>query len=256
MDPTALARQVAVDDVHHPELTPLIEAALHGDETVLPTIEEALKANLDTDKCALRVDLLRQPEEYHRRLLAVLEAWQLQFATVEERVAGMIRRDADERVADRRTMQPVDLIEKTTGGIRWIPEAGVSKVIMAPSYFARPYNYMFSGPGWRLFAYPIGDAALDGHDPLAPPPAIVRLHRALGDETRLRILKLLTDRDMYLTEIAHELGLSKPTIKHHLVMLRVAGLVTITEQGAALYYSLRRDRLQEATSDVGRFLAS
>ena len=255
MDPKSMARQIMVDEVHHPEMTPLIEAALQGDTTVLPKIEETIRAKMDSDECALRLDLLRQPDEYHHRLLGVLEAWQAQFSAVEERVAGMIRRDADDRVADS-AMEPVDLIEKTTGGIRWMPEAGVSKVIMAPSYFARPYNYMFSGTGWRLFAYPIGDSALDGHDPLAPPAPLVRLHRALGDETRLRILKLLAERDMYLTEIAHELSLSKPTIKHHLVMLRVAGLVTVTEQGAALYYSLRRDRLQEASSDVGRFLAS
>ena len=35
---------------------------------------------------------------------------------------------------------------------------------------------------------PIADTALDATDPLAPPAAVVRLHRALGDETRLRIL--------------------------------------------------------------------
>jgi DNA-binding transcriptional ArsR family regulator len=256
MDPRNMARQVMVDEVHHPEMTPLVEAALQGDESVLPQIEQIIRAKMDSDECALRLDLLKQPDEYHRRLLGVLEAWQVQFAKVEDRIAAMIRRDADDRVADRRTLQPEDLIDKTTGGIRWMPEAGVSKVIMAPSYFARPFNYMFSGTGWRLFAYPIADSAVDGHDPLAPPAAMVRLHRALGDETRLRILKLLTERDMYLTEIAHELGLSKPTIKHHLVMLRVAGLVTVTEQGAALYYSLRRDRLQEATADVRRFLAA
>jgi DNA-binding transcriptional ArsR family regulator len=255
MEPGQLARQLMVDDVHHPEMTPLVEAALEGDESVLPRIEETLRAKMDNDECALRLDLLRQPEEYHHRLIGVLEAWQMKFAEVEDRIAAMIRRDADDRIGDRATMQPVDLIERTTGGIRWIPEAGVSKVILAPSYFARPYNYMFSGNAWRLFAYPVADSAVDGRDPLAPPAAMIRLHRALGDETRLRILKLLTERDMYMTEIANELGLSKPTIKHHLVLLRSAGLVTVTEQGAALYYSLRRDRLAEATSDVGHFLA-
>ena len=72
-----------------------------------------------------------------------------------------------------------------------------------------------------------------GRRPLAPPPAVVRLHRALGDETRLRILKLLAGRDLYLTEIAQQLDLSKPTIKHHLALLRAAGLVTIIEAGTS-----------------------
>jgi DNA-binding transcriptional ArsR family regulator len=127
-------------------------------------------------------------------------------------------------------------------------------VILAPSYFARPYNYVLGGGDWRLFGYPIADAALDTADPLAPPPDVVRLHRALGDETRLRILRLLRDRDLYLTEIAGLLDLSKPTVKHHLALLRVAGLVTVADEGAMTYYSLRRERLDAASDDLKRFL--
>ena len=107
---------------------------------------------------------------------------------------------------------------------------------------------------WRLFGYPVADDALEASDPLAAPQSVVRLHRALGDETRLRILKLLAGRDLYLTEIAQQLDLSKPTIKHHLALLRSAGLVTITESGTVIYYSLRRNRLDDASADIKRFL--
>ena len=89
----------------------------------------------------------------------------------------------------------------------------------------------------------------------APPSAMIRLYRALGDESRLRILRLLRDRDMYLTELAQALEVSKPTMKHHLTALRVAGLVTVTDLGAQTYYSLRKDRLSEAGDDLMRFLA-
>jgi len=58
-------------------------------------------------------------------------------------------------------------------------------------YFSRPYNFLLAGDDWRFFGYPVSDDALEGDDRLAPPPAVIRLHRALGDETRLRILKLL-----------------------------------------------------------------
>ena len=256
MDPNALARLLMIDTAHAPEITSLVDAALAGDHSVLPRIEAILKSKLMPEHCALRVDLLRQPDEYHHRLVGVLEAWQTRFAEVEDRIGSMIRRDADDRASDIRTLERIDLIERTTGGIRWIPEAAVERVILAPSYFARPYNYVFSGEGWRLFVYPLADSALDGSDPLAPPPAMLRLHRALGDETRLRILKLLAERDLYLTEIAHKLELTKPTIKHHLALLRAAGLLTVTEEGAVIYYSLRRDRLAEATSEIGRFLTA
>jgi DNA-binding transcriptional ArsR family regulator len=127
-------------------------------------------------------------------------------------------------------------------------------VVLAPSYFSRPYNFIMAASDWRFFGYPVSDDALEANDPLAAPQSVVRLHRALGDETRLRILKLLAGRDLYLTEIAQQLDLSKPTIKHHLALLRSAGLVTITESGTVVYYSLRRNRLDDASADIKRFL--
>ena len=128
------------------------------------------------------------------------------------------------------------------------------RVILAPSYFSRPYNFLFSKDDWRLYGYPIADSALDSGDPLEPPPAVVRLHRALGDPSRLRVLRLLADGDRYLTEIATALELSKPTVKHHMAQLRAAGLVTLTEEGSLTYYSLRRDRLGEVGDDLRRFI--
>src|SRR5205085_5681441 len=163
-----------------------------------------------------RLELLRDPAGAKERILAVLRAWQPVFEAIEPRVAAILERDYDERAADRDRLAPADLIETTTGGVRYLPEPGISRVILGPSYFSRPYNFLMSARDWRFFGYPVADSALGPADSLTPPLALVRLHRALGDETRLRILKLLASRDLYLTEIAQELELSKPTIKHHL----------------------------------------
>ncbi len=78
----------------------------------------------------------------------------------------------------------------------------------------------------------------------------MRFHRALGDDTRMRILRLLADRDWYLTELAQRLELSKPTVKHHLGLLRAAGLATVTEEGQLMYWSLRRQRIEEARKEL------
>ena len=59
-----------------------------------------------------------------------------------------------------------------------------------------------------------------------------------------------------MTEIAQQLELSKPTISHHLALLRAAGLVTIVEEGSVTYYSLRRDRIETASTDLAQFLVS
>lgn len=237
---------------HHGDrdLDPLIDRAIDGDASVL----DAVEAKLPDWNRPGRMAILRDPVRARDRIVEVLRAWQARFVEVEPRVGEILDRDYECRTGDRATLGATELIEATTGGIRWLPESGIRRLILGPSYFARPYNFLMSGSDWRFFGYPVADAALDPADSLAAPQSVVRLHRALGDATRLKILKLLASRDLYLTEIAQQLDLSKPTIKHHLAQLRSAGLVTITESGTVMYYSLRRNRLDDASAEIKRFL--
>jgi ArsR family transcriptional regulator len=64
------------------------------------------------------------------------------------------------------------------------------------------------------------------------------LFKALNDATRRDILELLKKRDMTAGEIADEFQFSKPTISHHLDLLRQAGLVESVKKGQFIYYSL------------------
>jgi DNA-binding transcriptional ArsR family regulator len=219
------------------------EPGLHDE--LVASAPEALRGAMDR--------LLREPETELRALRRILRAWEERFSAVEPRVAQMQARDVAARRADLERLPLEDFIERATNGYRWTPDAGVRRVHLVPSYFARPYNYVFAGEGWHLFAYPLAETALDG-DPAAVPQATIRLFKALGDASRMRILRYLTDGDLYLTEIAERMGLSKPTVKHHLARLRAAGLVTVTETGGLTYYSLRRDRVAEAGPDLARYL--
>ncbi|MEO5941097.1 MAG: metalloregulator ArsR/SmtB family transcription factor [Candidatus Limnocylindrales bacterium] len=248
--PADLAGALFADNSHDADLAAVVDRAIAGDPTALPILSEKLP---DWNRKG-RIELLRDPTLAKDRILAVLRAWQVPFATIEDRVRAIIERDYDERAADRERLGPAELIETTTGGVHYLSEPGISRVVLGPSYFARPYNFLMSARGWRFFGYPVADSALGPADALTPPLALVRLHRALGDETRLRILKLLASRNLYLTEIAQLLDLSKPTIKHHMIQLRAAGLVTITDAGAVMYYTLRRNRLDDASAEIKRFL--
>ena len=229
---------------------PILERAFSGDATAVKELETGLPQWHRTERLALLAD----PIATHRDIVGLLRSWAASFNPIEGRVRDILARDFDLRADDRSTLTGPDLIERTTGGVRWLPEPGIRRVILAPSYFSRPYNFLLAGSDWRFFGYPVADNALDVSDPLAPPLQVLRLHRALGDGTRLRILKLLAERDLYLTEIAQQLELSKPTIKHHLAQLRAAGLLTIIESGAVVYYSLRKARLDDATVDLKHFL--
>ncbi len=250
IDPHEFVRTILGEYQRDPVMSPFLDRALGGE----PAAIERIRLELDEHKLSLADRLLGDPTELIRSTVAILEAWYERFAPIEERIRSMIRRDADARIADRATLEPIDLIEKTTGGIRQMPERGVRRVVLAPSYFARPYNYHLTADDWKFFGYPVADSALEDSDPLAPPAAVVRLHRALGDGTRLRILRLLVNRDHYLTEIAGALELSKPTIKHHLALLRAAGLVTLTEEGGLSYYSLRRGTIEGTGNGLQDYL--
>ena len=265
-DATAFVR--AIDEADFPTLLRVMLAeelrpgkdretalrALDGDQDAIDTLATRSAEHHPPEKREQVEAQLRDPRRVIEVARQVLHAWLPRFGEIEDRIAAMLRRDMELRAEDRETLGPVELIERTTSGIRWLSEPGVARIILAPSYFSRPYNSLFAGEDWRMFCYPIADAALDSGDPMAPPPAVVRLHRALGDDTRLRILRLLRDQDRYLTEIAQALELSKPTVKHHLALLRSAGLITVTDEGNYTYYSLRRDRLEQAGTELRAFL--
>lgn len=69
--------------------------------------------------------------------------------------------------------------------------------------------------------------------------------RALNDETRREILRLLKKKDMTAGEIADHFNFSKPTISHHLDLLRQAHLVAAVKEGQFIFYSLNTTVVDE-----------
>jgi ArsR family transcriptional regulator len=62
--------------------------------------------------------------------------------------------------------------------------------------------------------------------------------KALGEEKRLRILRLLQIRDMCLCELMIALEMTQPNLTHHLTILEIQNLVTRTKRGRWVYCSL------------------
>jgi DNA-binding transcriptional ArsR family regulator len=76
------------------------------------------------------------------------------------------------------------------------------------------------------------------------------LYRALGDETRLRVIGLLAELGpMPVNQLSARVGLSQPLISWHLRILRLAGLIDTRRQGRETICALRAaafDELHEA----------
>ena len=71
------------------------------------------------------------------------------------------------------------------------------------------------------------------------------LFKALNDPTRREILELLKKKDLTAGEIADHFTITKPSISHHLDLLRQAGLVTAEKDGQYVFYSINTTVMDE-----------
>lgn len=76
------------------------------------------------------------------------------------------------------------------------------------------------------------------------------LFKALNDQTRREIVELLRGGDMTAGEIADHFNISKPSISHHLDLLKQADIVSSNKQGQFIYYSLNATVFDEIISWV------
>jgi len=65
--------------------------------------------------------------------------------------------------------------------------------------------------------------------------------KALSDDTRLRILNLVKDKEVSVTEICAVLKKKQPLISKHLTRLRLLGLVHDRRQGFNVYYYVSKN---------------
>jgi DNA-binding transcriptional ArsR family regulator len=70
------------------------------------------------------------------------------------------------------------------------------------------------------------------------PTECAKALRAIGDQTRIRILKLLMLGEQSVLEIAEQLNLDQPHVSHHLAVLRNARLVYDQRDGKRIIYSI------------------
>jgi DNA-binding transcriptional ArsR family regulator len=132
-------------------------------------------------------------------------------------------------------MAAVDAIRTVAGGLTYDPPAAPRDVLLLPAPSVRPIVVVVDDVRATVVAYPPAAAA-------DPRDRLLAMTRALGDETRLRILELLRDGDLTATDLAAAVGAPRTSLLHHLAMLRAAGLLTTSVgRNNATYYALRRD---------------
>ena len=90
---------------------------------------------------------------------------------------------------------------------------------------------------------PLGAPALHEEEALAT----AELFKALGDPARVRIVNLLATsaEPVCACDLYEPLGLTQPTVSHHLKKLTDAGLLAREQRGKWAYFSLERDAVEK-----------
>ena len=74
--------------------------------------------------------------------------------------------------------------------------------------------------------------------------------KALADESRIRILKLLGEEELCVCQIMTVIGLSQSTISKHLSILKTAGLVDDRKEGIWVFYHLCDEEISEYNQPI------
>lgn len=201
---------------------------------------------------AIAALLERDSDEVKSELCALLRAWAGAFAELQPAAMEPIRRDAEAKRELAATLDPVRLVEVATNGVEFVRQPGIRRLVLFPSYLLRPWVALSEYDDTRIVVHPVADEHLE-FDRTTPPPRLVKLYKALGDENRLRLLHRLAEGPIGLRDAADELGVAKSTAHHHLAVLRQAGLVLVRAEDDTTY-SLRREELPRCNDLLVRYL--
>jgi hypothetical protein len=190
--------------------------------------------------------LVRKDDEMKNRLLRAVERfWWDVYAEEFQATLPLLEQSVAHHHTENSLASFRETFTRTTG--RLLPEAiaellpKMAAVTYLPSCYVGPYvAYIRAGSQLLIFyncRSTLGVAmAVDGAS-LYPPL------KALSDETRLQILSLLRDGELYAQEIVNQLGISQPAVSRHLNLMAAAGVLQIRREGNAKFYSVNRQTL-------------
>jgi DNA-binding transcriptional ArsR family regulator len=196
---------------------------------------------------ALRHLLSASADEIHAEFTELVGIWQDQvFAAREPDLLALTEADAAGLRASAEGDRVEAVVERAVPGVTFVPEVGQTSVVLVSSWAIRPLWAVTDHRAANVFAYPAATRSGAG-----PPARLVALGKAIGDETRLRILRELATAPATPPDLAERMGIPRTTLLHHLGILRKADLIAVQVHDSAYHTYVVRD---EHLGDVSRLL--
>ena len=230
-----------------------LEAVVAGEADAIERAESDLDA-LAEPPVGVAPLLACAPEEHGRRLLSAIEGLHGLWEELAGEAMGAIERDVAHRQAQLEDDVPIaDIVMEATNGYELSGDPAVRRIVLLPSFWIRPWLVVGRRADAEVLTTVVAEQFLI-LPPEAPAPALLKLFKALGDESRLRLLRRMSSGPISLTEATAELEVAKATAHHHLSILRQAGLVSIGGEGRASRYRLREDPPAAAHTALADYL--
>jgi DNA-binding transcriptional ArsR family regulator len=247
---------------------PTLEEVLASEEVYLDLvrshyIQKGMEDEFDRDRHAEAYTLLKDPPALNSRLTAYLRTmWETHLADEWARVEPMLNESVEAfQKFDHSQLDTAETFRAITGRI--LPEMwheyfeDVEHITFIPSAHMGPYVGMHTdGKAARVF---FGARLPEGVDVKSPALSrselLVRLS-ALADDTRLRILELVTGEDeLCAQDIMNRLDLSQSATSRHLRQLSATGYLIERRREGAKCYRLNRDRVDDIVEALSDFFS-
>ncbi len=132
--------------------------------------------------------------------------------------------------------------------------AGDDILLMVPSVYVWPDVRVSCDAPWHYgLVYP-APAVVDKARSGIPPQELLKVIRALGDDTRLRVLRIVAEGPRSTQELASLAHVSEATMSKHLRILAEAGVLSSAREGYYVLYALVRERVAYLSAALTAFL--
>ncbi|GED71472.1 transcriptional regulator [Brevibacillus reuszeri] len=232
------------------ELQIVRHQAASGKKSAILALQNACSSHLFFPAYIAHIAYVEQ-ETLRNHLLLLMKGWyDAHIKPRQTDINRILERDFTYKKAMRDKLSAEAFVEWATHG-SYPPEPAITRVLLIPHVIYRPWTIHANDVGTKIFYYPVADDSLhDSTDPYRPPQTLVQTLKVLGDEHRLRLVKMLSEKELSLQELTERLGGAKSTVHHHLSLLRSAYLVESKENK----YRLKREALDKMPALLQQFL--
>ena len=182
---------------------------------------------------------------------AIVEEWYQWVSVNEEWSLWMRALEFEEQQYQSLDVEnPTERIKQISGRENYIPEPSIWTIKLVPHISYRPWILELRTPDTKLIFYPLKEEYFTQSG--VPSNELITGHKALGDETRLKILYQLQKGPMSLQDLSVQFLMSKTTLHHQLSILKSAKFIR-ADKGI---YSFNADYLKAFSSKLFHYLGS